>query len=123
MTDNVNPPAPYTDGKIEVIDYIEDKHFGYHLGNAIKYISRAGKKTQRKPKKTYEKRCGIYTDIFMRCYRKETTVKIKVTELECDAYELRQSNSLADSIANLLRGCFSPMNSAEVEEDGNVDTD
>lgn len=43
-TDNVNHPSHYTDGKIEVIDFIEDKKLGYHLGNVIKYISRAGKK-------------------------------------------------------------------------------
>ena len=42
--DVVDHPSHYTDGNIEVIDYIEDKGFGYHLGNAIKYISRAGKK-------------------------------------------------------------------------------
>lgn len=42
--DEVNHPQHYTDTKIEVIDYIEDKEFGYHLGNVIKYISRAGKK-------------------------------------------------------------------------------
>ena len=51
MDDNVNHPAHYTDGMIEVIDYIEDKGFPYHLGNAIKYISRAGKKD---PEKTIE---------------------------------------------------------------------
>lgn len=44
MNDNVNHPAHYTDGKIEVIDFIEDKKLNYHLGNAVKYISRAGKK-------------------------------------------------------------------------------
>lgn len=49
--DSVNHPAYYVDGNIEVIDYIEDKGLGYHLGNAIKYISRAGKKD---PKKTAE---------------------------------------------------------------------
>lgn len=49
--DNVNHPAHYTDGKIEVIDFIEDKNLGYHLGNAVKYISRAGKKD---PEKTAE---------------------------------------------------------------------
>lgn len=49
--DPVNHPSHYTDGKIEVIDYIEDKHLGYHLGNAVKYISRAGKKN---PDKTVE---------------------------------------------------------------------
>ena len=42
--DIINHPAHYTDGSIEVIDYIEGKQLGYHLGNAIKYISRAGKK-------------------------------------------------------------------------------
>lgn len=44
MNDNINHPAHYTDGKIEVIDFIEDKKLPYHLGNVIKYISRAGKK-------------------------------------------------------------------------------
>lgn len=42
--DIVNHPAHYTDSKIEVIDYIEDKNLGFCLGNAVKYISRAGKK-------------------------------------------------------------------------------
>ena len=42
--DVVNRPAHYTDSKIEVIDYIEDKKLGFCLGNAVKYISRAGKK-------------------------------------------------------------------------------
>jgi hypothetical protein len=42
--DNINHPAHYTDGKIEVIDYIEDKKLNFNLGNAVKYISRAGKK-------------------------------------------------------------------------------
>ena len=46
--DNVNRPAHYTDGKIEVIDFIEDKKLGFHLGNAVKYISRAGKKDPTK---------------------------------------------------------------------------
>lgn len=42
--DPVNHPAHYTDGKIEVIDFIEDKGLNFHLGNAVKYIARAGKK-------------------------------------------------------------------------------
>ena len=51
LFDAVQRPSHYADTKIEVIDYIEDKGFGYHLGNAIKYISRAGKKD---PSKTVE---------------------------------------------------------------------
>lgn len=42
--DAVQNPQYYTDTKIEVIEYIEDKNLGFCLGNAIKYISRAGKK-------------------------------------------------------------------------------
>ena len=44
--DLVNHPPHYTTGNIEVIDFIEDKELGFHLGNAIKYISRAGKKSK-----------------------------------------------------------------------------
>lgn len=47
-SDPVNSPAHYNDGKIEVIEYIEDKKLGFCLGNAIKYISRAGKKDPTK---------------------------------------------------------------------------
>lgn len=46
--DPVNRPKHYTDGRIEVIEYIEDKNLGFCLGNAIKYISRAGKKEKDK---------------------------------------------------------------------------
>lgn len=49
--DNVNHPYHYNHGKIEVIDFIEDQHLGFHLGNAVKYISRAGRK---EPDKTVE---------------------------------------------------------------------
>ena len=51
MSDPVNHPSHYTDGKIEVIDFIDDKRLGYCLGNAVKYIARAGKKD---PNKTIE---------------------------------------------------------------------
>lgn len=46
--DTVNHPAHYTSGNIEVIDFIEDQKLDYHLGNAVKYISRAGKKDPAK---------------------------------------------------------------------------
>ena len=46
--DNVNHPSHYTTGKIEVIDFIEDKELNYHRGNAIKYIVRADKKDPSK---------------------------------------------------------------------------
>ena len=46
MNDIINHPSHYTDGKIEVIDFIEDKQLNFHRGNAIKYIARAGKKNK-----------------------------------------------------------------------------
>lgn len=42
--DPVNHPSHYTSGGIETIDVIEAWQLGFHLGNAVKYISRAGKK-------------------------------------------------------------------------------
>ena len=44
--DLVNEPPHYKDGGIETIDYIEAKGLNYHLGNVVKYVSRAGKKGQ-----------------------------------------------------------------------------
>ena len=48
---NINHPAHYTFGSIEVITAIEDWKLPYHLGNAVKYIARAGRKD---PAKTEE---------------------------------------------------------------------
>lgn len=53
--DIINHPSHYTDGKIEVIDFIEDKKLNFHRGNAIKYISRAGKKDSQKEIEDLEK--------------------------------------------------------------------
>lgn len=46
--DNVNHPPHYNYGKFEVIEFIEDQQLGYHLGNALKYICRAGRKDESK---------------------------------------------------------------------------
>lgn len=35
-------------------------------------------------------------------------MKIKVTEIEASAEELRQSNSLADGLTRLMRNAFNP---------------
>lgn len=55
MNDSVNHPSHYTDGKIEVIDFIEDKGLNFHRGNAVKYIARAGKKEPAKEIEDLEK--------------------------------------------------------------------
>lgn len=42
--DMVNHPPHYTAGGMETINFIEAKGLDYHLGNVVKYITRAGKK-------------------------------------------------------------------------------
>jgi hypothetical protein len=48
VADLVNHPAHYKVGGIETIDFIEAKGLGYHLGNAVKYITRADHKGNRR---------------------------------------------------------------------------
>lgn len=46
--DAVNHPSHYQ-GKIEAIDFIEDKHLNFNLGNCIKYIARCHLKHKDNP--------------------------------------------------------------------------
>lgn len=52
---SVTHPTHYNSGKIEVIEIIEDQNLGFHLGNAVKYILRAGKKDVLKVVEDLEK--------------------------------------------------------------------
>lgn len=40
LTANAINPSHYTQGNIEVIDFIEDQQMDYKEGNVIKYVSR-----------------------------------------------------------------------------------
>ena len=55
MSESVNHPQHYCNGKIEVIEAIEDWRLGFCLGNAVKYIARAGKKDPAKTKEDLQK--------------------------------------------------------------------
>ena len=44
--ENVNHPSHYNSGGIEVINVIEQWKLGFHSGNALKYICRAGRKNK-----------------------------------------------------------------------------
>ena len=46
--DPVNTPSHYLQGNMETIEVIEAFGLGYCLGNAVKYITRAGKKDKDK---------------------------------------------------------------------------
>lgn len=43
--DPIHHPAHYTQGSVEVWDFIHEQGLDYFLGNAMKYICRAGKKS------------------------------------------------------------------------------
>lgn len=45
--DPVNHPAHYKVGGVETIDFIEAKGLNYHLGNVVKYVTRADHKGER----------------------------------------------------------------------------
>jgi hypothetical protein len=40
MSENVNHPAHYRQGSMEVIDAIEGLELGFHAGNVVKYVAR-----------------------------------------------------------------------------------
>ena len=79
MSDEVNHPSHYTDGNIEVIEYIEDKKLGYCLGNAVKYISRAGKKDPAKEIEDLQKADWYIKRRIMELEQKENAVVQKKT--------------------------------------------
>ena len=78
-------PAHYTRGAIEVWDFIRDQSLNYHLGNAIKYICRAGYKSSES---------------------KETDLKKAIHYLENELYHTTLQESKlersSDSIPQLL---------------------
>lgn len=48
LGDVVEKPLHYNQGAIEVIDALEDWKLGFHLGNVVKYVARAGYKDPAK---------------------------------------------------------------------------
>ena len=76
-------PPHYTRGHIEVWDFIRDQKLNYHLGNAIKYISRAGFKTTTT--KTSDLKKAIH---------------YLENELQHTEATLRPSNSVSTSVRN-----------------------
>lgn len=46
MHTRVNHPSYYTGGGIETIDFIEQKELSFNAGQVIKYVTRAGRKTE-----------------------------------------------------------------------------
>ena len=65
--DIVNSPPHYKAGGVETIDFIEAKDLNYHLGNVVKYVTRAGKKLNSDPLVDLKKaRWYLDREIFVR---------------------------------------------------------
>ena len=94
MNDMVNHPSHYTDGRIEVIDFIEDKKLNYHRGNALKYLCRAGKKDPAKEVEDLQKAAWYINREIQRLEAQK----------EARAEELRKAGvTFADDIRNALQ--------------------
>ena len=50
-------------------------------------------------------------------------MRIKITEIEADARELRESNTLAQNLANLLSRCFQSDESFDDDEESEAEED
>lgn len=89
--DPVNHPSHYTDGKYEVIDFIEDQCLDqdFRIANAVKYISRAGKKNVMTTKQDLEKALW-YMKRFVEATKNKTFVPYygydKKTRIDIDDY-------------------------------------
>ena len=95
MSDAVNHPAHYTDGKIEVIDFIEDKKLGFHLGNTVKYICRAGKKD---PEKTIDDLQKAEWYLHREIQRLSAQKEIRKAEIEAADNGITFRNELMSSV-------------------------
>jgi hypothetical protein len=98
MTDIINKPPHYNTGKIEVISYIEDKGLGFHLGNAVKYISRAGHKDPSKYIEDLKKAVWYVEREINRAQVRETELSIKRENKDQHLIEVAHINWCGEKI-------------------------
>lgn len=89
--DPVNRPAHYIGNGLEAIDVIEDWQLGFHLGNAVKYILRAGRKGDRR--QDLEKALW-YVRRAKRKRQSNALGRIRVERI-CDAFHLDRAEQCA----------------------------
>ena len=94
--DSVNHPSHYTDGKIEVIDFINDKKLNFNRGNVIKYVARAGKKASgsldlgKKEVEDLEKAAFYLEDEIKRLDPNPNRKKVKVKAIKDSLYKYQE---------------------------------
>ena len=92
--DPVNHPSHYTDGKYEVIDFIEDYDLDddFYMANAVKYICRAGKKD---PDKRNE-------DLQKALWYLQRSVLSKDREERIDVYDFVKDKKLTPNLSEAI---------------------
>lgn len=103
MNDPVNHPAHYTTGKIEVIEFVEDQKFGYHLGNVVKYISRSKHK------------CTELQDLAKARWYLDRYIQLREKQLVEQCHS-EQSRAAQDFISSACRGASIGINDWVAEE-------
>lgn len=73
IVSNVEHPAHYNIGKIEVIDAINEWRLDFDLGNVVKYVARAGHKDPTKTVEDLKKARFYLDDEISRLTKKEGT--------------------------------------------------
>lgn len=91
QNDAVNHPKHYTDGKYECIDFIEEYGMLTHVGNAIKYITRAGIKDEKKYAEDLNK-------AFWYLHRYNTPKKLR----HIDPFDYAHDKMLADDLIAVI---------------------
>ena len=100
--DAVNHPLHYTDGGIETIDFIDAKGLSYCLGNAVKYISRAGKKDASKTIEDLQKAAWYLNHEIEQLQRRKADEAIDATD-ELDALLQKAAESIK-AVGRVLSG-------------------
>lgn len=100
MGDMVNHPDHFNTGRIEVIDFIEDNHFNFSLGNVVKYICRAGKKD---PDKTIEDLQKAEWYLHREIQRLEAQKQKDAREAELKAVGVTFADHFRDDFRRLIR--------------------
>ena len=99
--DLVNNPPHYTWSSYEVIDVIEKLHLGFPLGNAVKYIARAGKKDPAKIIQDFEK-----SVFYMKYYLKHPSGKLQIDDEYIDIVleDWNLSDNCSIAVKNIASG-------------------
>ena len=96
---NVDHPAHYNQGGIEVIDFIEDAQLDFHRGNAIKYIIRHKYKNSSIEKQIQDLEKALW---YIKRYQDKCEPKYKSTVSSISSCEFAQGHGLSSDLVSAV---------------------